>query len=67
MEPGLSGTNIKIGANAVFEEILPLTRVRNILSIKRIAVHTNAVISNIQMQIICDIPVLLRKLNSHAK
>ena len=45
-----------------FWGILTLTRVRHTVSSKRVIVHTNnVVISNIQMQMISDMPVLFGK------
>ena len=46
---------------------MELTRLRHIGNYKRIIVQTkNPVISNIQMQMTCDISVFLGKWNSHA-
>ena len=56
----LNWPNIIIVVN-VFKEILAVTRVRHIVISKRVIVQKNVLISNIQMQIICDIPILFGK------
>ena len=61
MGPELIRRNIAIGVNVIFEDIFALTTVRHIVSSKSIFVHVNVVISNIQMQMICDITVLFGK------
>ena len=44
----------------VFQELLVFTRLRDIVSNKSITVNAkNVVISNIKIQMTCDIPVLL--------
>ena len=48
--------------NAVSEEEFALTRLRHIVSSKRVTVNKkNEVISNIEIQMICDIPALFGK------
>ena len=62
MGPVLIWLNITIVVNVVFYEILVLIRLRHIVSHKRVTVQKkNGVISNIQMQMIYDIPVLFGK------
>ena len=51
--------------NVVFEKVFVLKRLRYIVRSERVTEHKNVVITNIQMQMICDIPVLFGKWNSH--
>ena len=64
--PVLIWPNITIVVNTIFQEILPLIKLQHILRCKRKIAHKNVVTGNIQMQMICDIPVLFEKWNSHA-
>ena len=68
MGPVLIWPNITIVVNVVFQEILALTRLWHIVSSKMITVQKkkNIVISNIYIQMICDIPVLFGKWNSQS-
>ena len=66
MGPVLIWPNITISVYVVFQEILALTRVRHMVSSERVTADTNVAISNILMQLICDIPALCGKWNSHA-
>ena len=64
--PVLTWPNVTLVLNIVFQDILALTKVRPIVSSKRVIVHKNVLITNIQMQLLCDIPVWFGKWNSHA-
>ena len=59
--------NITIDANIVFQEILAMTRIRHIISSMRVMCRKTVVISNKQMQMICDMSILFGKWNSHSK
>ena len=55
-------SNITAVVNVVFQEIVVLATVRHKVISKRVTVQKkNVIISNIQMQVICDIPVLSKK------
>ena len=63
--PVLILPNITIVVKVVFQDKLAMTKY-DIVSYMRIIVQKNAVIANIQIQMICDIPVLSGKWNFHA-
>ena len=66
MEPMLIWPNI-MTAVSEFKDILALTRLQHIVCSKRVIVRKKyLVLNNIQMQMICDIPVLHGKGNSDA-
>ena len=64
MGPVMIWPNTIVVAN-VFQEIMSLTTLQHTGSCRRKNVQKNVVISNIQMQIICDISVLFGKWNFH--
>ena len=66
MEPVAIWPNITIVVKAVLQKIPVLTKLQHIVSNNRVTVQKNVVISNIHMQIICDIPVLFEKRNCHS-
>ena len=59
--PVLTLLIITIFVNAVFQDILALTRVTHIVSSRRVTTDRNVVISNIEMQMNCYIPVFFKK------
>ena len=66
MAPVLIWPNIAIVENVVFQEILALTKLQHTGSSKMVIVQKILEISNILMQMICDIPEMFEKWNSHA-
>ena len=66
-EPVLIWPNIAIVEDLIFQEIVILARLKHIVSSEMLKyADKNVVISNVQMQMISDIPVLFGKWNSHA-